>query len=295
MSGVIRVEKTSNYTVMGNYHLRDKNLSLRAKGLLSLVLALPDDWLYSKRGLKTLIKESELILTNTLKELKTAGYLKVNKLTSDKTQSGRFEYEYIFYEKPQGQSLKNPAVRNQDIENQNIEKPGIKKPGLENHSLYKYTNRQNTEEVSTEESIPKKPTLSFQDKGQSPEIQKIVGLSVIEKNGKLRTIDENGKICGGHPFIEKAYMLWEEIMGKALERNEWDSKAAYNLMRAKSKGEMEVRKALSVCLKAKVDSKADFRVKNIAGFVDLQKHWNRVIDYARQRVLSENDLKNRQF
>lgn len=72
---VIRVEKTKNYTVMSNYHLRDKNLSLKAKGLLSYMLSLPDDWDYSVRGLVACLKEGKDGIQAALHELEKYGYL----------------------------------------------------------------------------------------------------------------------------------------------------------------------------------------------------------------------------
>jgi DnaD/phage-associated family protein len=73
---VIRVEKTKNYTVMSNYHLKDKNLSLKAKGLLSYMLSLPDDWDYSVRGLVSCLKEGKDGIQAALHELEKYGYLK---------------------------------------------------------------------------------------------------------------------------------------------------------------------------------------------------------------------------
>ena len=57
MSEIIRVERTKNFTVMSNHHFKNKNLSLKAKGLLSLMLSLPDDWNYNMKGLATLSKD----------------------------------------------------------------------------------------------------------------------------------------------------------------------------------------------------------------------------------------------
>ena len=94
---VFKVEKNKNYTVMSNYHLRDKNLSLKAKGLLSFMLSLPDDWDYSLNGLCSICKESEGAIKSTLKELKDNGYLVIEKVRGEK---GYFEYNYIIYEHP---------------------------------------------------------------------------------------------------------------------------------------------------------------------------------------------------
>lgn len=94
---VFRINKNNNYTVMGNYHLRDKNLSYKAKGLLSFMLSLPDDWDYSIKGLVAVSKESIKAIRNILKELQDNGYLIINKIKNEK---GLFEYEYLIYEKP---------------------------------------------------------------------------------------------------------------------------------------------------------------------------------------------------
>lgn len=115
---VFRIEKTNNYTVMSNYHLREKKMSLKAKGLLSLMLSLPNDWDYTIEGLVTICKENETAIKSTLKELKDFGYLKILKVQN---QKGQFEYEYNIYEKPQS---KKPEVENQGVENPPVENQG---------------------------------------------------------------------------------------------------------------------------------------------------------------------------
>ena len=94
---VFRIDKNTNYTVMSNYHLRDKRLSYKAKGLLSFMLSLPDDWDYSINGLVSISKESIRAIRNILKELQENNYLVINKIKNEK---GQFEYEYLIYEKP---------------------------------------------------------------------------------------------------------------------------------------------------------------------------------------------------
>lgn len=98
---VFRIQKTKNYTVMSNYHLRDKNLSLKAKGLLSLMLSLPEDWDYSIGGLASICKENKTAVTTALKELKTYGYLITTKLNPNETPTGRIDYAYDIFETPQ--------------------------------------------------------------------------------------------------------------------------------------------------------------------------------------------------
>ena len=97
-SSVCRINKNANYTVMSNYHLRSTNLSLKAIGLLSKVLSLPENWDYSISGLTAICKEKETAIKAALDELKHWGYLTVTKLMPNETNSGRIEYVYDFYE-----------------------------------------------------------------------------------------------------------------------------------------------------------------------------------------------------
>lgn len=115
---VFRIEKTNNYTVMSNYHLREREMSLKAKGLLSLMLSLPNDWDYTIEGLVTICKENETAVKSTLNELKDFGYLEILKVQNKK---GQFEYEYNIYEKPQS---KKPEVENLGVENPSVENQG---------------------------------------------------------------------------------------------------------------------------------------------------------------------------
>lgn len=94
---IIRVKKDKNYAVMSNYHFKDKTLSLRAKGLLSLMLSLPDNWDYSINGLSSICKESREIIRKTLQELKDNYYLEMKECHDE---NGRFYYDYIIYEIP---------------------------------------------------------------------------------------------------------------------------------------------------------------------------------------------------
>ena len=117
---VIRISKRNNYTVMSNIHLRDKNLSLKAKGLLSVALSLPDNWNYSLNGLCSICKESITAIRSSIKELCQNGYATVDKLYPER-DSGRSQIEYIytFYEEPQNTEVQNKG--NQDIENLYVE------------------------------------------------------------------------------------------------------------------------------------------------------------------------------
>lgn len=99
---VFRVEKSREYVVMSNKFLREKEMSLKAKGLLALCLALPDDWNYSINGLCAICKESQTSIRSTLKELETFNYLERKR---HKDEKGQFTYEYIIYETPYVENL----------------------------------------------------------------------------------------------------------------------------------------------------------------------------------------------
>lgn len=94
---IFRVEKNKNYTTMSNYHLRDKRLSSRARGLLSQMLSLPDDWDFSVEGLVAMNSESWATIRAILKELEQNGYL-IREREQD--EKGRFKYSYVVLEKP---------------------------------------------------------------------------------------------------------------------------------------------------------------------------------------------------
>lgn len=95
---VFRVEKTKDFTVMSNYHLRDKSLSLKAKGLLSQMLSLPEEWDYTLAGLACINKESKDAIRSAVNELEQAGYITRRQTT---TEGGRFGCnEYLIRERP---------------------------------------------------------------------------------------------------------------------------------------------------------------------------------------------------
>ena len=95
---VFRVEKNSNYTTMCNYHLRDQGLSLKGKGLLSMLLSLPDTWNYSVRGLSSITPDGVDGVLTALKELERLGYLERNQQHESNGRMGRAEY--VIYEMP---------------------------------------------------------------------------------------------------------------------------------------------------------------------------------------------------
>ena len=137
---VFRIERTKDYTVMSNHHLRNHELSLKAKGLLSMMLSLPDDWNYTTRGLAKICKEGVDAIGSALRELETAGYIVRNQL---RDQQGRIsDTEYVIYEKPQPRQPETPRpdtavpdTASPDTENPYLDKPDTEKPAELNISL----------------------------------------------------------------------------------------------------------------------------------------------------------------
>ena len=148
---VIRVQHTKNYTVMSNYHLRDKTISLKAKGLMSQMLSLPDDWDYTVDGLVAINVEQRSAIVSALKELKSAGYLVVT--MAHQADSGHFDYVYDLYEQP---LTDLPMTENPYTDN-----PVTDNPMTENLSLNKYKEESNTDLQNTDGRTARfrKPTV----------------------------------------------------------------------------------------------------------------------------------------
>ena len=144
---VFRIERTRDYTVMSNHHLRNANLSLKAKGLLSMMLSLPEDWNYTTRGLAKICKEGVDAIGAALRELEAAGYIVRHKL---RDRQGRIsDTEYVIYEQPQ---LRKPDTDSPDTENPYMDKPDTEKPAELNIEKSN-TQKQNIYGSSTD-SIP---------------------------------------------------------------------------------------------------------------------------------------------
>lgn len=161
-----RVNKKNNYTTMSNYHLKDKTLSLKAIGLLSKMLSLPENWDYSINGLVAICKEKKTSVISTLDELKEHGYVIVTKKMPNETDTGRIEYIYDIYERPQ---FEKQGIEKQGIEKQCIENLGLEFLDLENqpqlNTNKSNTNKSNTKELNTKyikkETCKEKSTKRF--------------------------------------------------------------------------------------------------------------------------------------
>lgn len=143
-----KVEKTSNYTVLSNFHFKEKKMSLKAKGLLSLMLSLPDTWDYSVAGLVTLSKDGKDSVMAALAELEKFGYLERRRTTNSKGQFSGVEYN--IYEQPQREK---PTAEKQHEDKQNADNPQqLSKDLINSSSLQEEDNKVlNTDDAVTPE------------------------------------------------------------------------------------------------------------------------------------------------
>ena len=141
---VFRVEKSKNYTVMSNHHLRNKELSLKSKGLLSLMLSLPDEWDYTLKGLSMICKEGIDAIRVSIVELEQQGYIERRRKRNEKGQLTNTEY--IIREFPVTVPVKS-------------ESPMLEEPTLENPILYNQTREspilENSTQINKDKTIKK--------------------------------------------------------------------------------------------------------------------------------------------
>ena len=172
---VFRIERTRDYTVMSNHHLRNANLSLKAKGLLSMMLSLPEDWNYTTRGLAKICKEGVDAIGAALRELEAAGYIVRHKL---RDRQGRIsDTEYVIYEQPQP---KNPDTPQPDMASPDTEKPA-------ELNIEKSNTQKSITQGASTDSIPfRKPAAA-----QLPERKGRDAMSVSEMESYRDLILEN--------------------------------------------------------------------------------------------------------
>ena len=128
---VFHVERNTGYTVMSNHHLRNKELTLKAKGLLSQMLSLPEDWDYTLAGLSFINREKIDAIREAIKELERAGYIVRSR---ERDEKGRLRgTDYVIFEQPQTPPVSDlPTLENPTLDNPTLEKPTQEKPTLEN-------------------------------------------------------------------------------------------------------------------------------------------------------------------
>ncbi|MGY1573749.1 DUF6017 domain-containing protein [Faecalibacterium duncaniae] len=199
---VFRIERTRDYTVMSNHHLRNANLSLKAKGLLSMMLSLPEDWNYTTRGLAKICKEGVDAIGAALRELEAAGYIVRHKL---RDSQGRIsDTEYVIYEQPQ---LRKPDTDSPDTENPYMDKPDTEKPAELNIEKSN-TQKQNIYGSSTD-SIPFRETAA----ARPPERKGRDAMSVTEIENYRELILENIE----YDCLKQRYPLYLDDLNEIVE------------------------------------------------------------------------------
>ncbi|HFU0905923.1 TPA: DUF6017 domain-containing protein [Streptococcus agalactiae] len=152
---VFRVEKNKGYTVMSNHHLRNKELTLKAKGLLSQMLSLPENWDYTLAGLSHINKESIDAIRTAVLELEKAGYIK---RSQGRDKKGKMTaITYTIYEQPQSPVLENPTSDKPTLEKPKTDNPTSENPMQLNKDIQK-TDLSRKEEINKDglntDSIP---------------------------------------------------------------------------------------------------------------------------------------------
>ena len=196
---VFRIERTRDYTVMSNHHLRDGNLSLKSKGLLSMMLSLPEDWNYTTRGLAKICKEGVDAIGGALRELEKAGYIVRHQL---RDRQGRIsDTEYVIYEQPQ------PDTAPPDTENPYMEKPDTEKPAELN--IEKSITQKSITHGSSTDSIP------FREKtaARPPERKGMDAMSASEMENYRDLILENIE----YDYLCREFSTYREDLDEIVE------------------------------------------------------------------------------
>lgn len=229
---VFRIHKEKNYTVISNSVYKDKTISLKAKGLLSLMLSLPDDWDYSIEGLTKLSSDGETSIRSGLKELEEHKYL----IRTPLRESGKIiDWEYNIFEIPtisqvvENQQVENQVVENIDnkVTNKLSNKELSKKDSIINNTIVVNTNSQNFT-FGTKQTKPKKQNLYsrcvalINNKTDDKELQKLL---VDWLNMILEKYRDREKVLYENVFKGKLNTLDE------YDKKDWKDIIQYNLQR----------------------------------------------------------------
>ena len=152
---VFRVERNRGYTVMSNHHLRNRDLTLKAKGLLSQMLSLPDNWDYTLAGLSHINREKIDAIREAVRELEKAGYIVRSR---ERDKKGRLRgADYIIYEQPQPPVLDLPTLENPTLDNPTLENPTLGNPTQLNKDISRTDlskKEESNTDISNTHSIP---------------------------------------------------------------------------------------------------------------------------------------------
>ena len=216
---VFRVERTHNYTVMSNYHLRDKRLSLKAKGLLSQMLSLPEDWDYTLAGLARINAEGKDAIRAAVVELEKAGYV-FRRQTTDK--AGKFSAnEYIIRESPisqEGDSSAQPSSENPTTEEPSTGSTATRNPTQINIDSRRKENKRLAPQSTDSFPFPSSPPKAEQPSG-AKERKRKRRISQGEIDGYRDLIRENidyGSFVRERPYDTTQLDEMVELMVEAI-------------------------------------------------------------------------------
>ena len=181
---VFRINKTRDYTVMSNHHLRNTSLSLKAKGLLSLMLSLPDNWDYTTKGLAAICKDGIDSICSAVKELEQHGYIVRERVRNDKGQLTTIEYTILEQPETALPEQEKPKRENPVLDNPVLEKPEQENPAQLNTNI-------SNKELSNTDGLNTYPIKSYQKEGQAAQKRGNDKMGYDEMNAYREIIKEN--------------------------------------------------------------------------------------------------------
>ena len=186
---IFRVERTRDYTVMSNHHLKDTGLSLKSKGLLSMMLSLPESWNYTTRGLAAICKEGVDAIGSAIRELEAAGYIVRRLLRGD---NGRItDTEYVIYERPIEPDTPPPEPDGPDTPSPHTGNPYVVEPSADAPSTEKPAQLNiNQENKKRSNTHPSRPTEGNARGGAPAD-----GGAVRLERERIRTQIDYGSVC----------------------------------------------------------------------------------------------------
>ena len=284
---VFRVEKNENYTVMGNYHLRDMGLSLKAIGLLSKILSLPEDWDYSLKGLVRICKDGQSAVDATLHELENQGYLV---RTRDRSGDGRLTGTiYTIYEIPQ-KNPENPSMEKPNHENPEQEKHDQDNPNQLSKDITNIKKEPKTEETNKANERTTRAREAAVDELLSYVVEQIGrSLSSIERRIVVRWVDQETDLEMIRLALQDNLYRkeWFDVRHVQATLDEWKDKGIDNPKDAKNFIlDRRVNKLSYVAAEIADETYDDNRAEKImmrSEAADLQGTRDYIIDLFRQR------------
>ena len=201
---VFRIEKTRDYTVMANHHLRNTKLSLKAKGLLSLMLSLPEDWDYTTKGLAKICKDGVDSICSTVNELEEHGYVIRERIRNAKGQLTDIQYTILEQPKPPQPGQGKPKQENPVLDSPVLGTPKQEEPEQGNPAQLNTkkssnqglnTDLSNTEVSNPIQSNPYEDELQAADgMGTDTRSSREIYREIILENIEYRHLVQNNQI-----------------------------------------------------------------------------------------------------